>query len=246
LRDYLAELHLHTVLSPCAEIEMLPPLIVEEALDRGLSLIAVTDHNASANVPAVIEAARGTGLTVLPGMEVQTREEVHVLCLFDRIEQLQEWQAVVDQSLPPLENDPEFFGEQIVVDESGEFLKRETRLLITSTSLSIDEVVDQVNQLGGIAIPAHVNRQAYGLIQVLGFVPANLQVGALEISRHLSVIEACDNFPQLAGYPLVKGGDAHRLDEILGANCFHMSAPTVPEIRLALRGREGRSISYRA
>jgi 3',5'-nucleoside bisphosphate phosphatase len=245
LHEYLAELHLHTVLSPCAEIEMLPPLIVEEALERGLKLIAVTDHNASANVKAVISAAQGTDLTVLPGMEVQTREEVHILCLFDSLDQMREWQAVIDQSLPALENDPEFFGEQLVVDESGEFIEREMRLLITSTGLSIEEVVEQVNRLGGITIPAHVNRQAYSLIQVLGFVPPGLPVAALEISRHLKVTEAIEKFPQLAGYPLLKGGDAHRLDEILGANCFHMAAPTIEEICLSLKGRDGRSISYR-
>src|SRR5512136_136217 len=95
-----ADLHIHTVLSPCAEVEMIPPLIVERALDAGLDLIAITDHNASANAAAVIDAARGTGLKVLPGIELQTREEVHLLCLFDSLEQLQTWQTEVDDALP--------------------------------------------------------------------------------------------------------------------------------------------------
>jgi 3',5'-nucleoside bisphosphate phosphatase len=220
---------------------MLPPLIVERALERNLSLIAITDHNASANAAAVINAAKGTGLAVLPGMEVQTREEVHVLCLFDNLEQIEAWQAEVDGQLPPLENDPETFGEQIVVDETGEFIRKETRLLIVSTSMTIESVFEGVERIGGLAIPAHVDRKAFGLIPVLGFVPPNLPTPALEISRHLRVSEAAYKLPQTAGFPLVQGGDAHRLDEITGANCFHLGAPTIAELRMALNSIEGRS-----
>ena len=104
-----AELHVHTVLSPCAEVEMIPPLIVREALERGISLIAITDHNASSNVSAVQKAAVGSGLTVMPGMEVQTREEVHILCLFDTLEQMSAWQASVDRFLPDTANNPDYF-----------------------------------------------------------------------------------------------------------------------------------------
>jgi 3',5'-nucleoside bisphosphate phosphatase len=244
LRSYLAELHVHTVLSPCAEIEMIPPLIVEEALARGLDLIAITDHNASANVEAVQKAARNSGLSVLPGMEVQTREEVHVLCLFDDLDQIRAWQKVVDGCLPPIENDPEYFGEQLVVDETGDFIRRDTRLLIVSTSLTIEQVCAQVHQLGGLAIPAHVNRKAFGLIPVLGFIPPDLEVDALEISRHLSIQEAVQSFPEIKDYPLIRSGDVHRLDEYLCANRFHMQAPTTMEIRLSLNQIEGRSMTY--
>src|SRR5512143_1389353 len=106
MSTYRADLHVHTVLSPCADVEMIPPLIVEEALQRGIRLLAITDHNATANIAAVqkaaaaASAAAGTELTILPGMELQTREEVHVLCLFDKLEQafaLQQW---VDARLP--------------------------------------------------------------------------------------------------------------------------------------------------
>src|SRR5512133_1166802 len=101
-----AELHVHTVLSPCAGVEMIPPVIVERALERGIHCIAITDHNASANAAAVRQAARGSGLHVLPGMELQTREEVHLLCLFDEIDQIEAWQAIVDESIPLLPNNP--------------------------------------------------------------------------------------------------------------------------------------------
>jgi PHP family Zn ribbon phosphoesterase len=243
LRPYTAELHVHTVLSPCAEVEMIPPLIVAEARERGIDLIAITDHNASANVAAVQEAALGSDLVVLPGMEVQTREEVHVLCLFDTLEQLAAWQAHVDAYLPPFPNDPEHFGEQFVVDASGDFVRREPRLLIVSTTLSFKEAIDGVTALGGIAIPAHVNRAAFSLLTNLGFVPPDVHPDALEISRHLSVAEARRRFPQIRGYPLIQSGDVHRLEEFLGANRFTLAAPTIAELRLALAGQAGRALA---
>lgn len=225
---------------------MIPPLIVREALARGITLLAITDHNASANVSAVQKAAAGSSLTVLPGMELQTREEVHLLCLFDTPEQVASWQAEVDARLPPLENNPDFFGEQFVVDETGEFVRREARLLITSANLTFSEAVRGVERLGGVAIPAHVDRKTFGLLGVLGFVPPDVSLAALEISRHLSPTEARARFPQIQGYPLLQGGDVHRLEEFLGANEFTLAEPTIAEIRLSLLGQEGRALRVRS
>jgi hypothetical protein len=245
VKTYIAELHSHTVLSPCAEIEMIPPLVVPEAIERGINLLAVTDHNASANVIAVQQAAQGTGLIVLPGMEVQTQEEVHVVCLFDTLEQLAAWQEVVDGHLPPLENDVERFGEQLVVNAAGDFVRREPRLLLTSISLPIDNVIERVNAIGGLAIPAHVDRKANGLLEILGFVPANARVEALEISRHITVDVAPVRYPQIRGYPLVRNGDAHRLNEFLGVNEFLIESPTIVELKMALRRENGRLHRFR-
>lgn len=242
MRTRVAELHVHTVLSPCAEVEMIPPFIVRTAVERGIHLIAVTDHNASANVAAVQQAAQGTNLTVLPGMELQTREEVHLLCLFDTLEQLAAWQATVDASLPDLENNVDYFGEQFVVDHTGDFIRREMRLLLTSSDLSLTEAVEGVTRLGGLAIPAHVDRTAFGLMANLGFVPTDVPIEALEISRHLRPAEAVAQFPQLEGFPLIRSGDTHRLGEFLGANVFRLEAPSIGELRMALQGRMGRSL----
>ena len=241
MEKFLAELHVHTLLSPCAEVEMIPPFIVSEALERGIRIIAITDHNASANVGAVQKAAAGTGLVVLPGMEVQSQEEVHVLCLFDRLDQLAAWQARVDAELTPLPNDPEHFGEQFVVDESGDFIRREHRLLLSSVCLSVEQIFQEAGALGGLAIPAHVDRKAFGLFANLGFVPADLPIEALEISRHLSPSKAAEVFPQVRGYPLIQSGDVHRLDEFLGVNEFHLEQPGIDEIRKALHAQAGRS-----
>lgn len=245
LQTFVAELHTHTVLSPCAEVEMIPPLIVEQALARGINLLAITDHNACTNVEAVQQAAAGTGVTVLPGMEAQTREEVHVLCLFDTLAQALAWEAEFRAALPPLENDAAHFGEQFVVDATGDFIRRETQLLLTSARLSLDDVCARVNQLGGLVIPAHVDRPAFGLLTNLGLVPPDLPLAALEVSRHVHPLSAKGKFAQLAPWPLLQGGDAHRLDEMLGANVFTLEAPTLAEIKLALRKEAGRGLSYR-
>jgi PHP family Zn ribbon phosphoesterase len=245
LKTYVAELHLHTVVSPCAAVEMIPPLIIREALNRGINLIAVTDHNTSANVGAVQRAAAGTELSVLPGMELQTHEEVHLLCLFDTLDQSAAWQALVEARLPPLENNIEYFGEQFVVDEIGEFIRRETQLLLTSAHIALSEAVTEVTRLGGLAIPAHVDRLSFSLMANLGFVPTDVHFEALEISRHVSPDQARERFPQLKAFPLIQNGDVHHLEEFLGANLCRLAAPTIAELKLAFLNEEGRSLVIR-
>ena len=243
MQTYRAELHVHTVLSPCAGVEMIPPLIVDEALARGIQLLAITDHNASANAAAVMTAAQGTTLKVLPGMELQTREEVHLLCLFDNLEQLAAWQAKVDALLPNLPNNIEFFGEQFVVDAQGEFIRREGRLLLNSVDIELEHAAEQVTALGGLAIPAHVDRKANGLIEILGLIPPGF--GALEISRHTTPQAALQKFPQLKGHPLLQSGDVHLLDGFLGSTQFELEAPVIAEIRMALNAQNGRKMYVR-
>lgn len=243
LRWFACDLHLHTVLSPCAEVEMIPPFIVRRALELGLDLIAVTDHNATHNIEVVQRAAAGVPLTVWPGMEVQTREEVHLLCLFDDNAAAFAWQQRVDGALPPLLNDAEHFGGQFVVDESGEFIREHTPLLLTSTAFSVEEVVTQVNALGGLAIPCHVDRPSFSLLANLGFVPPQLPVLALEISARLTPAQARAQFPSLAAWPLLQDGDAHRLSEMIARTRLRMAAPTIHELRLALRSQDERAIS---
>ncbi|HSM26169.1 MAG TPA: PHP domain-containing protein, partial [Anaerolineaceae bacterium] len=199
MKTFRSDLHVHTVLSPCADIEMLPPLIISEAKSLGINLIAITDHNATANISSVQKAALNSNITVLPGMELQTKEEVHVLCLFDTLEQINELQTYVDQKLPQINNNPDFFGTQLVVDENGDFLTIEERLLLTSAAISIKEAYDKVQDLDGLIIPAHINRKVNGLIEILGFVPSDIPFSALEISRHITPEKALELFPQIKG-----------------------------------------------
>lgn len=243
MKTIRAEFHVHTVLSPCAEIEMIPPLIVEEALLKGIQWIAITDHNASANVEAVTQAAKGTGLMITPGMEVQTQEEIHSLCLFDNLDQMKAFQQFVDNALPSIENRPDFFGEQLVVDDTGEFIRRETRLLLNSAAISIREAWDKVNELGGLLIPAHIDRKAFGMIANLGMIPIDTPIEALEISRHLLPKAARAAYPQIGQIPLIKSGDVHRLNEFLGVNQLSIETPCIAELRKALLNLENRSLT---
>ncbi|HSK67354.1 MAG TPA: PHP domain-containing protein [Anaerolineales bacterium] len=242
MNRFRADLHVHTVLSPCAEVEMIPPLIVQAALEKQIDLIAITDHNASANAGAVQEAAKGTGLTVLPGMEVQSREDVHLLTLFDQLDALNMWQKEVDQALPDTLNNAEFFGEQFIVDETGEFIRSEPRLLLTSTTFSIDEIFARVHALGGVVIPAHVERTSFGLFPSLALIPETWQVPALEISRHSTPETVAAAFPAVRKYPLIQSGDVHRLDEFLGTTVFTLASRSLLEIRMAFKHIEGREV----
>jgi hypothetical protein len=242
MKKFRADLHVHTVLSPCADVAMIPPLIVQKALEHSIDLIAITDHNSSANVQAVQKAAEGTNLTVLPGMEVQSREDVHLITLFEHLDQLEAWQEQVDRSLPYLPNQPEFFGEQFVVDETGDFIRSEPRLLLTSTNFSIDEIFDRASAMGGVVIPAHVERFSFGLFPTLGLISEKWQLLALEISRHITPEKAIARFPALRNYELVQDGDVHQLEDFLGATIFTLAAPTLLEMRLAFQHIDGRDI----
>lgn len=243
LKSLSVELHLHTVVSPCAEVDMIPPLIVRQALALGLDAIAVTDHNTAENVAAVIHAAAGQGLTVLPGMETQTREEAHIVCLFDTVQQALAWQDVVYRHLPALLNNDDLFGPQYVVDETGDFIRLNERLLLVSTSLTVEQVVDQVSEIGGITIAAHVDRPAYSLLANLGFIPPGLKLSALEITARSGVREFVTRHPSLRGWPLVRSSDAHRLGDMRKAMQVRVRELTVSELDKAFRGQDGRSVT---
>lgn len=235
---------------------MIPPLIVRRAQELGLGMIAITDHNTAENVAAVQRAAPA-GLVVIPGMELQTREEVHILCLFDTLDQALTWQVVVYANLPPLENRADVFGAQLVVDEAGDFIRMNNRLLLTSTALSVEEAVSGVRELGGLPIAAHVDRPSFSLLANLGFIPPGLDLGALEISHRVSPGEFLAQNPHLSaaagahaqGWPLIVSGDAHRLSEMRAATLITMRfgpESWVQELELAFRGEGGRKVELLA
>jgi len=242
LKFFTADLHLHTVLSACAEMEMLPEFILERAQELGLNLIAVTDHNSAENAAAMMTAAKGTGITVLPGMEVQTREEVHLLCLFDTLEHVTYWQELVYAHLPRLRNREDVFGTQVMLDARGEAIGTNDRLLATSTFFTVEEVIQRVQGVNGLCIPAHVDRPAYSIIANLGFIPPELRIRGVEISHLVSPQDAHTRFPQLKRYSLVASGDAHRLKEMARRTTLKMAEPTVAELALALAGEGDRGV----
>ena len=242
LKLFKADLHIHTVLSGCAEIEMIPSLILWQAERKGLDLIAITDHNACHNAEAVMEAAVGTNIHVLPGMELQSKEEVHLLCLFDSVEPCKAWQEKIFEKMPPMANKEDLFGPQYVVNAAGEWLWTEERLLAQSTDMTLEEIVGQVASLGGMAIPAHVDRPSYSLLSNLGLIPANLGVSAVEVTPYFDPRKGFLEWPQLKEWCLIVNGDAHRLNEIQDRTLFRMSHPEIKEMILAFQGQEGRQV----
>jgi 3',5'-nucleoside bisphosphate phosphatase len=148
----------------------------------------------------------------------------------------------VDHSLPDLPNQPEFFGEQFVVNETGEFVRSEPRLLLTSIRYSIDEIFEHVKSLGGIVIPAHVDRFSYGLFPTLGLISETWNLVALEISRQISPEKAATMFPATQNYQLIQNGDVHRLEDFLGTTVFTLVAPTLMELSLAFNHIDERKV----
>jgi PHP family Zn ribbon phosphoesterase len=190
----------------------------------------------------MLAAAKGTGITVLPGMEVQTREEVHLLCLFDTLEQVMFWQELVYAHLPHVKNKEDVFGTQVILDAEGEPVGTNDRLLATSTFFSVEEVVQRVQGVNGLCIPAHVDRPAYSIIANLGFIPPDLRIRGVEISHLIGPKEARARFPHLEHYSLLADGDAHRLKEMARRMTIKMAEATVAELALALAGAGDRGI----
>ncbi len=236
------DLHVHTVASACAEVEMIPPLIVRRARELGLRLIAVTDHHSVENAQAVQQAAHQYGIRVLPGMEVQTREEVHVICLFDDLDTAENWQEMIWKHLPEETNPEEYFGAQYVVSAEGDYLRSNKRLLQTSTTLSFEQVLHLTEEWGGLALPAHVDRPRYSLFANLGMIPEGVDLAGAEISSHITAEEARSRFPSLQGIALVQSGDAHRIEEMINTTRLKVAGLRVRELRKALLRQEGREV----
>lgn len=230
-----ADLHIHTCLSPCAEEEMSPSAVVRWARERGIDIIAICDHNTAENVEAARRAAQETELAVIGGMELTSREEVHLLGLFDRSEDLASVQRIIYENLAG-ENEPEVFGEQLVMDENDRVVSHNRRLLIGATELTLAALVRLIHDYRGLAIASHIDRPSFSVLSQLGFIPQNLKLDAVEIHstrpsdvpEHLSVI---------------RSSDAHRRDEV-GSRCtrFLIEDGTVSEIARALSQTDKRRI----
>jgi len=214
---------------------MAPSMIVTRALEAGLDLIAICDHNSAENAASVARAAEGTGLAVVPGMEIASREEVHVVGLFRDDDDARAVQEILYEHLDG-ENDPETFGEQLVMNDKDEVLGRNSRLLIGATDLSLEAVVRAIHDAGGTAIAAHVDRPSFSVISQLGFIPPDVAFDAAEVcGENLSAV------PE--ELPVIRSSDAHRLEEIGARRTdLRVEQGTLAEIQMALKAAEGRKI----
>jgi hypothetical protein len=197
----LADLHNHSCLSPCASLEQSPSLLARRARERGIGLLALTDHNAALNCPAFAVACRREGIAPLFGIEANSIEEVHVLCLFGSFEQALEFGAFLRALLPPLPYDPDRLGDEVVVDEDEIVLYRPRYWLGASVELGFDGLCAAAAERGAIVVPAHVDRPMFSVSSQLGFLPPG-PYDAVEAMRE----------PPLSlsgGLAVISGSDAH-------------------------------------
>jgi len=242
IREFRCDFHVHTCLSPCADLDMYPRAVVSMALARRLDIIAICDHNSSENVQYVIKCAEGTGLTVLPGMEITSSEEVHVLALFDKLENLTPLQDLVYRNLPG-KNDEDIFGCQAIVNEHDEVEGLSERLLIGATTLPLQQIVGDIRRLGGLAIAAHIDRESFGIIGQLGFIPEGLALDSLEISRRTGLAGARRLYPELSRFAFIESSDSHIITDIgKGITRAFLEEATTAELRMAFGKKNGRYI----
>jgi len=203
------DLHIHSALSPCADDDMTPNNIVNMAILKGLDAIAITDHNSCDNVQAVMNVADGR-ILVLPGMEVQTKEDVHLLCYFEDIEGLLDFDACIRHFMPQVPNVPHLFGNQYIMDQNDQIIGERKELLLSSLDLSVEQVVQLVIQRGGVVVPAHIDRPSYSIISQLGFIPSNLGFNVLEFLKF-----DMNYTIYYQEYKHIYSSDAHQLGQIL-------------------------------
>ncbi len=243
--EFIADLHIHTCLSPCADLSMTPRDIVEKAASLGINIIAVCDHNSAENVSVTRELGRKKGIYVVAGIEINSSEEVHLLGLFSDLNDAFKMQGVIYDNLQPGENDEDAFGMQIVVNEINEVLEFNKRLLIGATNISVNRAVDFIHEFNGLAVASHIDRDGYGIIGRLGFIPGDLKLDAIEISSRTSPEEARIRFGSYRYLPWISSSDAHSIEDIgRRTTSLFMNHSTFDELRLALRGEGGRKVTF--
>lgn len=236
---YFYDFHIHSCLSPCGSPDMTPSNIARMAALAGCRIIAVSDHNSTGNCRPVAKAAEEAGIVAIPAMELTTSEEVHVLCLLPDLDAADAFGSYVRARLPDVKNRPEIFGDQTLMDEDDTVLGFEDRLLLNACSISANEVPALVRSFGGVAIPAHIDRNSFSLLSNLGFFDRAEGFPAAEITRQCNPAVLAREHPELAGLPYIVNSDAHYLTDMPdAAYAIELPGPTAAEvIRIIKEGR---------
>lgn len=228
---YLADLHNHSCLSPCGSLDLSPKRLVEEAAKKNISLLALTDHNSWRNLETFGICCNQWSITPIFGMEITSLEEAHILALFGDLKTAISYGKVIEDSLPNVLHNPERFGDQVYVNEHDEILGELEKTLFTASAFSIDEIVEDAQSIGGLVIPAHIDRPAMSVSSQLGFLP-DLPYAAVEsISHHPDI--------DIKGNALITGSDAH-MPKGVGLRPFWIDhdTPSFESLREALKKRE--------
>lgn len=243
MKDLRADLHIHSVLSPCGDLDMSPRNIIRYAREKQIDILGISDHNSTKHGPLMRRLGLEQGVFVLTGAEVTSREEVHCLTFFENDKQLESFQGYIDKNIIPFPNDPLRFGHQVVVDENDIILEEEENMLVYAIDQGIEQIEAEVHRQGGLFIPAHVNRERNSIISQLGFVPAGIKADALEISRHVSKDDFLHANTYLSDYTFIQSSDAHFPEDIGRTySVFRLMETSFEEIKKALIKTEGREV----
>ena len=222
---YSYDFHIHSCLSPCGDNDMTPNNIVGMAAISGLEIIAITDHNTCRNAPAVLKAAEEAGITAIPGMELCTSEEAHIVCLFETLEGAMEFDRYIYDNMPHIKNKPEIFGDQRILNENDGLIGILDDLLLVASYIGADEVKALCEKYGGTAFPAHVDRDSYSLTAALGSIPPEGGYTFAEVTREADLAEVAGMYPELRSMGIVRDSDSHYLDTLATSVPHSMELP---------------------
>ena len=208
------DFHIHSCLSPCGDADMTPNNIVNYAKIMGYDVIALTDHNTALNCPAVAKIAEENGITFIPGMELCTSEEVHIVCLFYTLEDALHFSEYVKSTIPPIKNKPSVFGEQLICDENDNVIGQEDILLVTASGISTEKVVKKVAEYNGICYPAHIDRSSFSILSNLGTIDEYFGFRCAEIYDIIKEDELKKKHSYLNELKILSDSDAHYLENM--------------------------------
>ena len=208
------DLHLHSCLSPCGDNDMTPYNLVNLAKIFGYDIIALTDHNSCRNCESAMKVGTKIGITVVPGMELCTAEEIHNVCLFPTSERAAAFSDYIHGTLPPVANKEKIFGEQLIMDDADGVLGKEEILLTTASSVSISELDELVSRYGGVCYPAHIDRNSYSIISALGDFPPEVESRCFELTPNAKAEDFLEKYPATKGRLIIRSSDAHYLENM--------------------------------
>ena len=229
------DLHIHSCLSPCGDNESTPGNIVGMSVIKNLDVIALTDHNTCKNCAAAMAIGKEYGITVIPGMELTTSEEVHVLCLFHNLEDAMGFDAYVEPRILQIPNDPKAFGDQFLCDDNDEVIGTFPTLLISATDISFDKVDEAIKPFNGVMVPAHIDKNSFSLMSNLGFVPPDSDFKCFELANMANLHKLQEANPYLKNCNVITDSDAHYIDRINEAiNTLYAQSNSIDDVLSAL------------
>lgn len=243
MRLFRADLHTHTVLSPCGDLDMSPDEIVRIAKERGLDIIGITDHNTTKHCKLARYYAEQEGIFVLMGAEVTSKEEAHCLAFFDTEEQLDDFEDYLQKYLPDIQNDVDKFGYQVQIDEQGNIIYEELKFLPSAINQNIEQILQKVHSLSGLFVPAHIDKLKNSIPSQLGFIPFDLDVDGVELSSRATKRDFLLRNRYLKNKTFIQSSDSHYTNQIASTYCYiQIEQPSFTEIKMAFHCENDRKI----